>query len=617
MHRHLELICIFILFAVYGAWSVPDSNEPYYVLKAVRFWQTDFLPNDTFLATRDAHTVFYLAFGWLSFFLTPNAMVWTGRIVTWLALAWTWRRLAHAVLDDRSVTSSVSPFASSVAVVVAASAFAYFLETCHCAGEWVFGGVEGKSFAFPLIFLGLEQLVRGHWRRVWLCFGMASAFHVLVGGWSVIAAAMAWMYTPRTERASLLSMLPALVVGGLISLAGVVPALEMNRGVAPDVRAFADEVYTFVRLSHHLVPHIIPWEYSARFALLTVVMLLLAVLLQRNELLGRPAKLLVRFVFGSLVIAAIGLCIDVVTTASGNKQLAASLLRFYWFRLADVAVPLGTAMLATLVAVRIVAADVESLFSKNLRFVREAMLVLATGFVGFCVIEAVLFGWLFFSWDRPAEPHIAWLAVVAVGIVVTLLCKRTLVPKTLLPLIVVALVVWGPLAKFFSYAETRTRFVTSRIDSPVPFVAYHWRDVCRWIAANTRGDSRFLVPRESATFKWYANRADVGVWKEIPQDAVSIVKWYDAMTELFSAPTTASENAPPNSVAASRLRDWDKSVGQIIAEMDDASVAALVKKYQCDYIVVASFPPQPKRKFLKLCYENDVYRVYAVNGGEL
>ena len=35
----------------------------------------------------------------------------------------------------------------------------------------------------------------GQWSRVWLLLGAASAFHVLVGGWAVVAALVAWCIT--------------------------------------------------------------------------------------------------------------------------------------------------------------------------------------------------------------------------------------------------------------------------------------------------------------------------------------------------------------------------------------------------------------------------------------
>ena len=66
--------------------------------------------------------------------------------------------------------------------------FVGLMDRCQMAGEWVVGGVEAKGIAYVLVFLGLDSLVRDRWNRALLLFGAAAAFHVLVGGWTAVAA---------------------------------------------------------------------------------------------------------------------------------------------------------------------------------------------------------------------------------------------------------------------------------------------------------------------------------------------------------------------------------------------------------------------------------------------
>ena len=47
------------------------------------------------------------------------------------------------------------------------------------AGEWVIGGVEAKGFAYALVLVGLERLLRDRWGWALLCFGAASSLHVI------------------------------------------------------------------------------------------------------------------------------------------------------------------------------------------------------------------------------------------------------------------------------------------------------------------------------------------------------------------------------------------------------------------------------------------------------
>ena len=52
---------------------------------------------------------------------------------------------------------------------------------------------ESKVIAYVFLFLGLAMLARNRWCWVWPMLGIASGFHVLVGGWAVVAASLSWL----------------------------------------------------------------------------------------------------------------------------------------------------------------------------------------------------------------------------------------------------------------------------------------------------------------------------------------------------------------------------------------------------------------------------------------
>ncbi len=60
----------------------------------------------------------------------------------------------------------------------------------------------------------------------------------------------------------------------------------------------------------------------------------------------------------------------------------------------------------------------------------------------------------------------------------------------------------------------------------------NWQKVCFWIKENTPADSLFITPAEQQTFKWYAERAEVACWKDVPQDAAAMVEWYQRIQDL-------------------------------------------------------------------------------------
>jgi uncharacterized protein DUF6798 len=94
----------------------------------------------------------------------------------------------------------------------------------------------------------------------------------------------------------------------------------------------------------------------------------------------------------------------------------------------------------------------------------------------------------------------------------------------------------------------------------------HWQNACRWIAGNTPADAKFLTPRRQQTFSWYAGRAQVASWKDIPQDARSILAWKRALDDSYPA--------------------TDAHWREDLAAFSDAQLVALARKYGCQYIVI-------------------------------
>ncbi len=359
----VEIALIFWVFFLQGAWPVPDVNEPHYLGKAIHYWNPDWAAGDFFLQTKEVHKVFDSTFGWLSLWLTPTALAWTGRLIAWWLLAWSWRRLSFAVLPRAGWS------------VISAAFFAMLMDRCQMAGEWVIGGVEAKVFAYVFVFLALEALARNRWNGVWLLLGVASALHVLAGGWAAVAAGLTWLFLGR-GRPRLSSMWPGLLGGFVLMLPGLLPALLLNISADAATIRQANQIYVFERLPHHLDLFQIYPEYILRFLLLVVLFFLLAwrILLKKhpgtsekngfgspicnlhyaicnspsnssssNDAAALALKRLGLFVIGSMAIALAGAALNLL--AYFDRELAAAWLRYYWFRLADVAVPLGVAIL--------------------------------------------------------------------------------------------------------------------------------------------------------------------------------------------------------------------------------------------------------------------------------
>ena len=448
-----------LLMYVYAGDPPPAVNEAHYLTKAKNFWQPDWCAGDLFVSSGKAHATFYATFGALTTWMSLSGAAWAGRWIGWTMLAVAAQRLSWSVAPVR--------YASLLVVML----WIVGVERANFAGEWVVGGIEAKVPAYALVLLAMERMVRGRWTWVWPLLGAASAFHVLVGGWSVIAAAVAWGCSGR-QRGSLRQQVIPLVIGGALSLLGLLPSILLSAEATPSQATMAARIYAYQRISHHLLPASFPWQWYARHAaLLAVTAAVLWPVVRRPTV--RP---IAGFTLGAVIIAALGLLVGMLPALA--PDLAARLLRFYWFRLTDAVTPLALAI---------------GLAAWWYRPPEVLGVRAARGIVGVAALVASL--------------SIAQHYLQAARVPIPPSCQQNLIG---------------------GWAAQR---------SPEEQIAVYrdWVSVCHWIGQNTAEDEVFLTPRHQQTFKWYAHRAEVVNWKDVPQDAASLLEWSKRFDQVFPA----------------------------------------------------------------------------------
>ena len=543
-----EVAWIFLIFFLVAGAPAPDVGESHYLTKARHYWNPSWCAGDLFLESKDAHWTFYWTFGWVTRFGSLEAAAWIGRVITWGLLAWSWRRLSWAIVP-RPLYSLLS-----------AGVLLLLLRNFHLAGEWIVGGVEAKGFAYVLVFLALEGIVRNRWRTALLLAGAAGAFHVLVGGWTVVAIGLAWL-AAGSARPKLVSLLLAALGGLALSLPGLIPAILLNRGVPEEASRLAARIYVFDRLAHHLVFHQFSIACQARYAVLLAAWLPLAWSLRKE---AGPWRLQL-VAAGALIICLTGVVIDqalvLMTSARGwsieeYQQHAAPLLRYYWFRMSDSLVPVGAALGAIWWLAR-------------LQKVRPAsgswFLIGAILAAGVNVADVA-----YWRAQRPIPGALVQPRPTADS---------------------------GPQWWLTADAADPARAG----GPPIAEWAQDWKAACRWIEASTPRDAKFITPRHQQTFKWYAERAEVANWKDVPQDAVSLLEWRSRLHALY--PRERLHHALD------------------LAAHSDKDLLALARQYQADYIVIdrtrSRRPVALPRVYPLLREENpsfDVYRVPEATG---
>ena len=343
----LEVALIVLCFAMIAGQAAPNVNESHYLTKAKHFWNPSYCPGDIFLSSSFSHLAFYVLTGWLTKFFTLTTYAWIGRILAWSLIAIGWRRVCRQLFDV-----PLMPVLTAVFFVILNLRF-------HLAGEWVIGGFEAKGFAYGFVLLGLSFLLQKRWHWVWPLLGVASMFHVLVGGWSMIAAAVCWLQSldgrpiylpggPRHILQHLRHQGPYLAIGFAIALIGILPPLLA--GGDPQLQQQANAIYVSQRISHHLNFASFPVAHISRFALLIIVWFAFSRWLrstQKNHVTYRSRlKLLEVFTLTTLVFSLAGLVLSGMAEQGGERaEFANQFLRFYLFRLSDFAVPASLALL--------------------------------------------------------------------------------------------------------------------------------------------------------------------------------------------------------------------------------------------------------------------------------
>ncbi len=490
------IVAVWLSLLVYGAIAapIPAVNEPHYLTKARHFWQPEWCANDFFLASPNAHTVFFATTGWLTQWLSFEQTAWVGRAVTMLVLAVGWISLVSTMLPRRA-----SP-------LLACWVFLAFQSCGNLSGEWLVGGIEGKVIAYGLLFAALGQLLRGDfpsltrsvsedviendsarketasWLTRWIASsltlrvgvegrsparvvragalaGLAIAFHPVVGAWGVLAFAGArlceyrvrgkqrgmkesfavrWHSVLRPPYSGLLSL--ALLI--VLALPGLIPVVQLLlESASGETKRAATYIQVYYRLAHHLDPMLFPMRAYVSYAAL----LLLWLIGLRRESRSEARRLFDRVVAWSVVFALAGLLVGAGTRPAATMPWfmeRATLLKFYPFRLADVLVPLA--------------------------------------------VSVVLVG----AWERRSRPTMKWW----LGAVLFVLA----------------------LARAHSVVETNRYSGELRAD---------WIAACQWIDGHLPDEAVVQAPHNGWAFKWFARRAEYVAFKDCPQDAAGIVEW--------------------------------------------------------------------------------------------
>lgn len=476
----VEWLLVLLTFAVFATVRspIPGVNEPHYLTKARNFWDPSWCSRDPFLQSTNAHLVFYATIGLFTKFCSLEGSAWLGRLMGWLMLSSGWTALAARLIPYRW------------GALWSAWLFLLFAAIGNWSGEWVVGGIEAKVLSYGCGWWSLACALSGQKIRAAGWSGLAVSFHPVVGIWNTAAVVIAlliddWRFWRVLRHLDWKSWALSGVAWIALAAPGLFPALAMVRAANPQEAYQADYIQVFHRLAHHLDPwhfsqigygwyagllavsaglYFMPgksdrWNLAARYALAAVLIALAGVFIRAIPDIARELQAANWFPNAKETLQA----------WSNYRPKLAGLLKFYPFRLADVVVPWGCALL---------------------------VVNAAAGFAGHTEDESGV------AKEQPSSSQTR---------------RRRLV--------------WGVFAACFGVSLVLPA-IDRNPSRLTPEQLAGWIDACRWVDRETPRDALCYSANDGWALRWYAHRADFLSFKDCPQDAPGIVAWNERFRQL-------------------------------------------------------------------------------------
>jgi hypothetical protein len=126
---------------------------------------------------------------------------------------------------------------------------------------------------------------------------------------------------------------------------------------------------------------------------------------------------------------------------------------------------------------------------------------------------------------------------------------------------------------------------------------HSWNDACRWIAANTPREARFLTPPGTYGFTYLTDRSTVVDFKTNPDGNLGLDAWLARITDLGGG-----ELPRGHGVENRRL------LNDVFSRFSAEQLIALGEKYHAGYALL----PKASQAELEVLYRNNQYRVVKI-----
>lgn len=306
--------------------NMGSANEVDVLPLAKQFANPNWMPGDWYLNQPASYRfLFQSVFGWI-------AAQWG-----FLATSIVGRLLCYGLVASGLVSIARKLNLSLALLLLAISLF--LAKQSVAADEWLVTALEAKSLAYGFVLLAINLMLAGRYLSMALLFGIATSFHVLVGGWAFLTA-LGWLALKPNSRLQGLRrfglILLCYLVGSVFALQAIAQQLFSP---SPTTTIPPSFIYVFLRLPHHLDPFAWSSKAGIAIALYLSVFAFSVWRLQQQRSTSYTAQMgLAEFTLISFIPFVLGLAIAPFDSEG-------KFLQYYPFRFGDVMLPLGTALL--------------------------------------------------------------------------------------------------------------------------------------------------------------------------------------------------------------------------------------------------------------------------------
>lgn len=311
-----------------------SANEVDVLPLARQYADSTWIPADWYLNQPPGYRLpFFAVFGRLA--------------ISWgfLATSLIGRLLCYALISTGLVLLAQQLGISLPLLLLAVGLFLYVNpDQGAAAAEWIAKGLESKSLAYGFVLLAINLMLQRRYRWMALMLGLATSFHVLVGGWALLAV-VGWLFLKRkNDFADIRYLGSILLIYLTASVFAVESVLQQLLTATPTTAVKPSYIYVFLRLPHHLNP--LSWHSDWwLIPLIYLLVLALSVWLlwrqrQSHKVSGQYSASmgLAEFTLITLIPFILGLVV-----APFDSQ--GVFLQYYPFRLGAVMLPLNTCLL--------------------------------------------------------------------------------------------------------------------------------------------------------------------------------------------------------------------------------------------------------------------------------